>query len=513
MADLLDEYVESHGRDLIRFCTTLAGVAGRSIAVNALDGLSGRDVRSGAQVPHRAVLRAAVGDYLRGGYPCPAGTTPESWAAAVLASVEAVPSRELAWFVGAQVQPAQVDVVPVEADVIADDLVRRGRAVVVVRRKERRRRRTMLASAVALVVVLTAAAYAVVTHVTPPAKASGPGLINWTPRGDLLLDEDLRADAARVWKRSSGVKPRQVQTLWAGHVGDGRLVVLQGYDVDGIPYVAAIGEGRSGLTLLSSDAIDTQPDLLVIPYSGLRDFNELTFGDGGRVVRVLAEPFADLQRRALQVEALGGEDKLGPWVRMATHDGLTEPWYDLSGSFAVTAIRNHEQAWLVQDNGSLLPIRPTLVPEAAQLRAGATGIPDDAQVADDVLAIEQYALVPGVRVNLVWSGLLSSESALPARVYNLVAPSSCEDCDRGLWVVEGTHGIANPSKGGIVDGSLVLASDDYVELMGAPGSVVCVLSGSEVTRLDPAHLEAPPGEARSFLCRDSAGRVTSRGTV
>ncbi|MDX6273266.1 MAG: hypothetical protein QOJ92_476 [Frankiales bacterium] len=513
MSQSIEGYVADHGSDLIRFCTALAGVAGSSLAVEGVVALRERAVRRGEQVAHRAVLRRAVRTYLKGRYPAPEGVTPQSWAAAALTSLENVPPHELHWFLGSEVQVPDVEVPSPALGPAPEDLARRGHAALTIHRRARRGRYALVATAVALISLLTVGAYSVLTHVSRPDIARGDGLIKWEPRGDLLLDEKLRHDAERVWRQGVSNKLDQVQTLWAGHVGHGRLVVLQGYDQDEAPQVAAIGEEKSGLVLLRSDPMSIAPDVLIIPYSGLPDLALTSYSHGARLVRALVDPAAEMERRSLTVRALADEDKLGPWEPLVTHAGLSAPWLDLSADFAVTALRDRGTTYLVTDTESLLTQQPVLSPSPAKLRAESQDPPSDAQLADDVLAIEQYAFVPEVDVSLLWVGFGTSDST-SIRLYNLVPRPGCSDeCERGLWAVAGTDGVANPVDGSIVDGSLVIHLDEYVVLIGAPGSATCQLSGDDVDRLGPAHLQAATGVSRTFVCKDARGHVVSHGPV
>jgi hypothetical protein len=511
--DLLDEYVAVYGRELIRFCDALAGIAGQSLAAQGLAATDERSVRRGAQSAHRAVLRRVVQQFIRGRYAAPQDVEPRAWAAAVLVALEDVPTAELRWFVGRGVRPADVDVPIPRPAAVPDDLVRRARAAVRVQRGARRSSRAMVVGVVLLVLVAGVGVYKVVTHVSRPGVAEGTGFIKWQPRGDLLLDEDLRPKAEAVWRDSMSTHLEDVQTLWAGHVGDGKLVVLQAYDEDKVPQVAAIGEERSGLAVLRSDEMEIAPDLLVIPYSGLPELSLTNFSDGARVVRVLVDPGAQMERRALPIKSFADVDKLGPWVTLRVRDGLSDPWVDLSANFAVTALRDRGTTYLLSDGGTLLPDKPVLGAGPPKLRADSEPPPTDEQVADDVLAIEQYAYVPETDVSLIWVGFSDSDAA-STRLYNLVPRPGCpDDCDRGIWAVDGTDGIANPMDASIIDGSVVIHYDDGIELIGAPGSVVCTLSGGDVDYVARAHLEAPEGLQRRFECRGARGQVVSKGTI
>ena len=512
--DRIDEYVGALGSDLIRFCEALAGVAGDGLAAHGVAAVNERKVRRGEQPAHRAVLRRVVRRYLRGNFPSGvAGVDPAAWAAAVLVVHEDVAVGELRWFLGRDVRPAAVEVPLPFRRPAPEDLGRRGRAAVKIQRRERRRRGGLIATGLVLLLLLGIGVHAVLTHKSPPGVAEGGGLIKWEPRGDLLLDKDLQNKAAKVWKKSVSNRLKEIQTLWAGHVGDGKLVVLQGYDAaDDTPQVAAVGLEPSGLALLRSDPMPLAPDLLVIPYDGLRDLALSSYSDGARIVRVLVDPAARMERRALNVKALSDVDKLGPWLSVQPHDGLSEPWVDLTADFATTALRDRGTYYLLDENDSLLPKEPQLHQLPAQLRADADQVPDADQITDDVLAIEQYAFVPDVDARLVWSGYGTSDST-SIRLYNLVPRPGCpDDCDRGLWAVAGTDGIANAIAGRIQQGAIVIELDDLVAVIGPPGAHDCNLSGPDVHRLSPAHLDAPAGENRSFVCHDGRGHVMAQGT-
>jgi hypothetical protein len=113
----------------------------------------------------------------------------------------------------------------------------------IVARARAQRRHAVLG--VAAVILATVAALVVpmslrTTDSPPPATGRrAASLLEWPARGPLTGDTALIAEAERAWRDGSSRRPAgAVSLLWAGPIGGGPTVLLQGRDVDGTALVA-----------------------------------------------------------------------------------------------------------------------------------------------------------------------------------------------------------------------------------------------------------------------------------
>lgn len=111
---------------------------------------------------------------------------------------------------------------------------------IVARARAQRRR---AATGIAAVVLATVAAVAVPMSLRPAPDRAQPAapqrLLDWAPRGALAKDTALVAEAERAWRESGARRPAgTVALLWAGKLGTGPAVLLQGRDDDGRALVA-----------------------------------------------------------------------------------------------------------------------------------------------------------------------------------------------------------------------------------------------------------------------------------
>lgn len=211
-----------------------------------------------------------------------------------------------------------------------------------------RRRRRLLAGGAAVVAV-TGAAVAVWRIANapppPPPTAHVAGLLPWPPRGDLVRDRHLFDAAIGVWRRGSTTPLADPFVLYAGHVGVGRLVVLQALTRGGIAELAIVGDhdvsfghARLHLDLVAPLPVTDVP-VLVVPYNGNLNLPGLTPGPGSRVVQLLVAPGIDRveQRHVIEMQYPPAD-----WLTFTQQNlagGLSEPWLDLSGDRPATVVR------------------------------------------------------------------------------------------------------------------------------------------------------------------------------
>jgi hypothetical protein len=96
-----------------------------------------------------------------------------------------------------------------------------------------------VAAAVAVVVVAVLTPFTLRTSADLP-PATGQSLLDWGPRGALVNDTALVADAERAWREAGGARrpAGPVSLLYAGDIGEQRVVLLQGRDAAGAPLLA-----------------------------------------------------------------------------------------------------------------------------------------------------------------------------------------------------------------------------------------------------------------------------------
>ncbi|HET6818175.1 MAG TPA: hypothetical protein VFH66_13200 [Mycobacteriales bacterium] len=303
------------------------------------------------------------------------------------------------------------------------DLERRTRLVLRARHSRSRLRGLALAAALTLAVGAIDATVRVVTAPAPlPPTAHGHGLLSWTPRGGLVRDKPFLMAAASIWRRSGHPPAGHVFVLYAGRIGDGRLAVLQAVGRDGRALAAVVADHdvtfrhpRLELDLVAPIVSGDVP-VLTIPYDGNLGIPGLTTGPGSRVLQALVAPgFDSADERSVRTPqaAFVGHafvPSARPGFRELTlHDGISDPWLDLSGPLPYTAVRvyHHGQVaftGLVDPHGvQPRPMRSRLAPAPAQW----SGLPHDLQaetVDDDVLWWAETCRGLDPTVSLVWSG-------------------------------------------------------------------------------------------------------------
>ena len=291
-----------------------------------------------------------------------------------------------------------------------------GRAVA--RREAERRVRAL--GAAAIVVALLGSALAIGRVATepspPPATAHEAGLLSWPPRGDLVRSDGLVSAATRLWRQSPGGPSGRVYVLWAGHVGVGRLVVLQARDRLGQPTVAVVGEHDVTFrhTALRLELVDrlhaTDQPWLAIPYDGNLNVAGLQSGPSQQVVQMLVRPDIDRVTERSSTSLVSPPDVRPSFREQPLTDGLSQPWLVVRGDQPTSLVRVWSRGRQVLtgallDFGSVLPsspVRPVLVPPPAAW----DGLPRalDAQtLADDGLWWAQVCHSLTVTVSLVWS--------------------------------------------------------------------------------------------------------------
>ena len=97
----------------------------------------------------------------------------------------------------------------------------------------------VLATVAALVVPMSLRTTGPLPPAAPAPPAPNQSLLDWPARGPLARDTALVAAAERAWRDSGPRRPSgAVSLLWAGRIGGGPTVLLQGRDRDGSALVA-----------------------------------------------------------------------------------------------------------------------------------------------------------------------------------------------------------------------------------------------------------------------------------
>ena len=290
-----------------------------------------------------------------------------------------------------------------------------------VRRGRSDHRVRMLAAAAAVVAVAgtSVAVVRVVTAPTPlPRTAHESGLLAWPARGELVRDGSLLAAATRLWRAAPSGPQGRVYVLWAGRVGVGRLVVLQGRDGSGVPSIAVVADhdvtfNRPRLRLdLVAPLSGVDPPLLLIPYDGNLNVAGLQSGPGQQVLQALVRPGIDRVDERGSPQAMSVPSLRPVWHARGISAGLSEPWLDVHGDQVTTAVRVWSGGQIVL-TGLVGPVPTALAvaPTTSQPPAAWSGLPrglsTDALV-DDGLWWAQVCHDPHPSVSLVWADPTSS---------------------------------------------------------------------------------------------------------
>ena len=308
----------------------------------------------------------------------------------------------------------------------------------------RRERRALLAAA-ALLIAAGGVGDVIGRAATEPAPLPSAthvaGLLDWPVRGDLVRDTGLLRTTRRMWATAIGLPLAEVHVLWAGHVGVGRLVVLQALTHRG-PAIAVVADHDVTFRQprLHIDEIDLLPStkvpFLAVPYDGNLNIPGLEPGPGSRVVQLLTAPdvTAVEQRRVLVDESL-------PLARPAyvfepLADGLSEPWLDLSGQRPDTVVlvrRNQARTLIELLQEGMVPL--ATAPDVTAAPAGWTGLDNRIAVstlADDALWWAQVCRAANVPVAPIWSSDSGASAGLRVEMY------SCPGHDPVVVGVTGT---------------------------------------------------------------------------
>ena len=287
-----------------------------------------------------------------------------------------------------------------------------------VRRRGERRLHVLGAAAVAVALVGSGLAVGrVATAPSPrPPAAHEPGLLAWPPRGDLVRDHGLITAATKLWRRAPAGPLGRVYVLWAGHVGVGRLVVLQARDRHDSPAVAVVAEHdvTFGHTALRLDLVDRlqQADApwLAIPYDGNLNVAGLQSGPSQQVVQMLVRPGIDRITERSSTSLVSPPDVRPSFRDQPLTDGLSQPWLVVRGDQPTSVVRAWSRGRQVVtgallDFASVLPTSP-VSPVIAEPPAAWAGLPRNLApqtLADDALWWSQVCHSSNVTVSLVWS--------------------------------------------------------------------------------------------------------------
>ena len=384
-------------------------------------------------------------------------------------------------------------------------------AVDVGRAAERRQadQRARLLAAAAVVVALVGGIVAVGRTVTapapPPPTAHEAGLLSWPPRGDLVRNTALVRAASKVWRRTAAGPTGRVYVLWAGHVGVGRLVVLQARDRHGEPAIAVVADhdvtfGHTALRLDLVDALQrTDQPWLAIPYDGNLNVAGLQSGPSQQVVQMLVRPDVDRITERSSASLVSPPDERPSFRDQPLTDGLSQPWLVIRGDQPTSVVRawSHGREVLTGELlrfDAILPSSP-VQPNITEPPVAWAGLPRSlppATLADDALWWSQVCHSLSVTVSLVWSAphspaarveFVSCPGAGPSAQVLLDAPGGT------AWA--GTFAVAQNAV--IVD-----------RLLGPNASAVAVIGDKSV-----AHITVGSTHVDSRWALVAADRVTA----
>jgi hypothetical protein len=216
-----------------------------------------------------------------------------------------------------------------------------------VRRSAERQRRSArvrgMAALLAAVVLLGGVALVnlVRTQILDRPGPVASGLLPWPSQGNLRNDRSLIRAANGVFTQAApgiAAPPFHARhVLYAGTVGEGRLVVLEALDQTGAAWIGVIGEhGPTGRTKLTMEDRPDRlfppfPPVLVVPYDGNIDLPGLEPAAPGAYVQALAEPgITAVLHRGRGTEGLDLSSPTAPGFRRSpVIGGLSSAWFTL----------------------------------------------------------------------------------------------------------------------------------------------------------------------------------------
>jgi hypothetical protein len=201
------------------------------------------------------------------------------------------------------------------------------------RRARTQRRNTALGlAAVVLVVAATLLGPAAVGRFTRPVPVAtepaprGSGLLDWPASGPLAGDTRLVQDAVGRWRRLPDAGPTgPVRLVWAGRVGDDRVVLLQGPGAHGVPVLVEVGDRSGSFVFLRLEPVGdpgaaalrlkdpvagTSDRTLLLPRPGAGSVLVLTKGDAVHPVPAGGVVILDGARTGDPVAVLDHEDRV-----------------------------------------------------------------------------------------------------------------------------------------------------------------------------------------------------------
>jgi hypothetical protein len=364
------------------------------------------------------------------------------------------------------------------------DLTERAQRTATLLRAGSRHRWLGVAAAVVLLVSTADVVGRAATAPEPlPTAAHVRGLLDWPVRGDLARDHLLFDSAAALWRSSPGGPTGRVHLLWAGHVGVGRLVVLQARSADsGLVAVVADHDVsfRHPVLRLDASAPMRSADLpfLTIPYDGNLNIPGLQPGPGSRVVQLLTAPDVTRveQRRVLDAQLLPG--RRPPFTVEPLAQGMSQPWLDLTGQRPATAVRvtrrgRRAPGVSLLDEGLLPVTAAPVVVSAAGDWAGLHVPADQPTLTDDALWWAQDCRRPNLRMTPLWGSTSSPSAGLRVELVD------CATQFTTLAVLRSAGSAVEWLSGGDFSGPAVEA---YGFAVSSPGPPLTVVVGSSRVR-------------------------------
>ena len=390
------------------------------------------------------------------------------------------------------------------------------RSMAAARRRHSRQRVEWIAACAALTLIVgivDVSVRIVTAPPPPPTTANVDGLLPWPARGPLIRDERFLRAAISRWTASPRAPRSRVYVLYAGRVGAGRVAVLQAIGRFGQPEVAVVADHDVTFNnpRLKLDLVDPLPrtdlPVLLVPYDGNLEIPGLTSGPGSRVLQALVAPDIDaVDERSSRAPAT--QAPRPGFSQESLHEGLSQPWLDLSGAVPDTAVRAYRHGVIVFTGlvapTALLP-RPASGAQSPPPAAW-QGLPnslDPDVLNDDILWWEQACHDPAATVSLVWVGRARAVTS-PIRL-ELVR------CGRervsARWLDGGAQGAR-------WIGSTTRTADAYAVLVlpdsEAPATVITV-GTSGVAEVDIGGVKTPSRVGQAVARSGLVPPVTVRG--